>query len=1195
MGTAIRLGGFELVSPINKGGMGEVWLGHQVDTKLPVAVKVITGSRVKNRYFHECFRDEVRLVAGLDHPGIVMVLDYGEITADAVAQSEGALVSGSPYLVQEFAGSGSLMAARKRVMAWPELRAVLLALLDALAHAHARGVIHRDLKPGNILVCGLEDMRPGLKLCDFGLARIYEDPHQPTAVERVRGTLHYMSPEQCMGRWRDQGPWTDLYALGVLGYSMASGRLPFAGLRGRELMRAHIMESPPVLPHRRGIPKGFTEWLGTLMSKDIGGRFRCAADAAHALCQLPEPDEPGPNEWVLPDLAMVLGITDTLTGAPPSSLTRSDTHTMDFTDVETVMASPYLEDGNGVEGAMKRRAPPLPRSWRSPRATPPAVQLVGAGLGLFGLRCIPMVGREDERDQLWNTLADVHRNGRTRVVFLNGPAGSGTSRLSEWIGTRANEQGAVESIVLSHSVQDGPWQAIRLALERVVQSRGLNRKEIEERVATFYFRRGESRRDDIELMTAFLDGEFGGDRKQISALICRFLRVCCWTRPLLLRIENVQWGREVMEVLQALFESEVTENCPILVVVTHRDRSLLEHARSTWAPKWLLGSGRYSEINLGPLSRSEREELTKELLCLEGKLAVRVERLCGGNPMFAIELVGDWVGRGVLEMGEQGFRLKPGIELSLPDTLHAVWHERVAAIYEDLPDEAAVFLERAAVLGERVWDTDWALVCKGFTPTSEAEEKARHQSISEIRQLLTSCLYERRMAIREASGWRFAHPLLRESVLRLAKEAGRLIEHHQVCVEFLQHYGIPSSPGYHDRLGRHLQAVGQTEAALGAMLQAAQSWSLAHDHGQSLDILARCDELLDELSVNDLDDRRISVLEKRVRCHFHRGEFTQADTCMEEVQRVVQKVGDSDKLAELLLDSAQFAWTRGRGDQAEEWMSQVGRLISDVPHGSLGLKWCLGQSDRYIRRGALEEAKEWAERAVVIGRDIADESGLGRALRDRGTIASLCGDFDHARALLSEARSVQEGIGNLKDVANTVNRLGECERWSGNVDTAEALYKEAVAIYQRAGASSLGHLPLVNLGLVHTSKGRLRDAMVPLTRALSMVERQGNTGFQVITRLLLLPCCAKVEDWAGWNMQIEQVFGIRKHVSLVEPDLVFSVRLAAELAEGCGRYPEAIQACDLAIWMYEILRDFDGRAQLTAMRDRLHGLLGSNG
>jgi hypothetical protein len=133
------------------------------------------------------------------------------------------------------------------------------------------------------------------------------------------------------------------------------------------------------------------------------------------------------------------------------------------------------------------------------------------------------------------------------------------------------------------------------------------------------------------------------------------------------------------------------------------------------------------------------------------------------------------------------------------------------------------------------------------------------------------------------------------------------------------------------------------------------------------------------------------------------------------------------------------------------------------------------------------------------------------------------------------------------------------------------------------------------MGIVFTAEGRLREALVPLTRALSMVERQGNSGFQVITRILLLPCCAKVEDWAGWNIQIEQVFGIRKHITLVEPDLVFSVRTAAELAEAAHRYPEAVQACDLAIWMYEILRDFDGRAQMSAMRDNLHRLMDPNG
>ena len=101
MERALQLGGFKLLSPLNKGGMGEVWLGSQRESDLPVAVKVITGERAQNQYFNQCFRNEVRLIAGLDHPGIVMVLDFGEISEEAAEKSEGALVAGSPYLVQK--------------------------------------------------------------------------------------------------------------------------------------------------------------------------------------------------------------------------------------------------------------------------------------------------------------------------------------------------------------------------------------------------------------------------------------------------------------------------------------------------------------------------------------------------------------------------------------------------------------------------------------------------------------------------------------------------------------------------------------------------------------------------------------------------------------------------------------------------------------------------------------------------------------------------------------------------------------------------------------------------------------------------------------------------------------------------------------------------------------------------------------
>ena len=175
-------------------------------------------------------------------------------------------------------------------------------------------------------------MRPGLKLCDFGLARIYEDPNQPLLWSGcVARSITCHQNAWGGGVIRGHGQTRP----GVLAYAMASGRLPFSGLRGRELMRAHISEIPPVLPHRRGFYRVFR------MARyvDVQGRWSrfVKPPMQHTHCvSCPSRTNPGRTNGVT-DLAMVLGITDTLR-AHPSSQTRSDTHTMDFT--ETVMSRP---------------------------------------------------------------------------------------------------------------------------------------------------------------------------------------------------------------------------------------------------------------------------------------------------------------------------------------------------------------------------------------------------------------------------------------------------------------------------------------------------------------------------------------------------------------------------------------------------------------------------------------------------------------------------------------------------------------------------------------------------------------------------------------------------------------------------------------------------------------------------------------
>ncbi len=206
----VTLGPFTITGLLGKGGMGEVYRGMHTAQKVPVAIKVLKGPIAQDPVYQESFRNEVSAVAGLDHPSIVKVFDYGQVPADAADASDGFLVAGCPYLVMELVEGGALFQWRGR-LSWEQSRRMIQLLLDALAHAHARGVIHRDLKPGNVLI------NPDLSrvvLTDFGLAHAWDRKASTESEKSVMGTPAYMAPEQLRGQWRDQGPWTDLYDLG---------------------------------------------------------------------------------------------------------------------------------------------------------------------------------------------------------------------------------------------------------------------------------------------------------------------------------------------------------------------------------------------------------------------------------------------------------------------------------------------------------------------------------------------------------------------------------------------------------------------------------------------------------------------------------------------------------------------------------------------------------------------------------------------------------------------------------------------------------------------------------------------------------------------------------------------------------------------------------------------------------------------
>ncbi|MEN9739834.1 MAG: serine/threonine kinase [Actinomycetota bacterium] len=223
-------GRYELKNRLAIGGMGEVW--HAVDTVIErkVAIKILKEEYLGEQAFRERFRAEARHAALVNHEGIAGVYDFGE-------------EEGSAYLVMELVPGEALsvILERERILSPERVLDIVAQTASALHAAHEAGLVHRDIKPGNLLIT--PDGR--VKITDFGIARAV-DQVPLTATGQVMGTVQYLSPEQASGK--TASPLTDIYSLGIVAYEALAGRRPFTGESQVAIAMAHIKNPPPPLP-----------------------------------------------------------------------------------------------------------------------------------------------------------------------------------------------------------------------------------------------------------------------------------------------------------------------------------------------------------------------------------------------------------------------------------------------------------------------------------------------------------------------------------------------------------------------------------------------------------------------------------------------------------------------------------------------------------------------------------------------------------------------------------------------------------------------------------------------------------------------------------------------------------------------------------------------------------------------------------
>src|SRR6266404_56749 len=223
--SGIKLGPYEIVGPVGAGGMGEVYRARDTRLDRDVAIKVLPKNFSSDGNLRERFEREARAISSLNHPNICTLYDVGK-------------QNGMDYLVLEYIEGESLAQKLERgPLAIEQVLAYGIQIAEALERAHKQGVVHRDLKPGNVMVT-----KNGLKLLDFGLAKpmagaslaatalgaLTVSQHKPlTAEGTIVGTFQYMAPEQLEGR--DADPRSDIFALGVVLYEMVTGKRAFDG------------------------------------------------------------------------------------------------------------------------------------------------------------------------------------------------------------------------------------------------------------------------------------------------------------------------------------------------------------------------------------------------------------------------------------------------------------------------------------------------------------------------------------------------------------------------------------------------------------------------------------------------------------------------------------------------------------------------------------------------------------------------------------------------------------------------------------------------------------------------------------------------------------------------------------------------------------------------------------------------------
>ena len=979
---------YEVLGVLGEGGMGIVYRCKDKPTGQIVAIKRVIPppGNLANEYVM-WFYKEARALAALDHRNIVRAHDFGQLR------------DGSPFLAMELVAGTSLHDLTHARLGFPVIWAIVDQILDALGHAHARGVIHGDLKPSNVLVERQEAEAPIVHVLDFGLAWLRVDAQDERlsgskpmefAPHAGAGTPGYMAPEQIQHEMHHVCGATDLYSLGCILYRLFAGKAPFSG-NSKELLRVHAFDAPPELKPVIDLPEGVVAFVHRLLAKRPWDRYEFAAEARATWAHF-RPEEPDASVWRF------------------QSPTRS------------------AEPGPATRPSGARS--PNPDLEPAPDRPP----------GLLSIRPSPLVGREDTRRALQNLCHElVNGEGPPhRLALLVGPAGAGKSRIAEWLCETMHEEGMMVPLRARYRAIRSPLDGMLGAALAYYNFERVDRHTIERSLLD----RWKVRRDDKN-GRAWVAGaaewmrpmgadqaigpsgiRFTLDTLETRRMVIRYtLRKIANKRPLLFWLDDLHnTGPATIDGLLRILEDEPDQR--IMMLATARSEEVALGTSAADRLRQLREATNGTVIEVPPLTPERTVELIRSSIPLDDAAVEEAARRSRGNPLFALQQLHAWALSGHMEFSGSTYRVPPDVLSVRPQTTAELWESRLASV----PEQHRVAAYAAATLG------------------GDVRRNVLHALLSSLGQPADSAmlsLSNAEVLIPRGPGrYSWPHELLQEHLLaRLQTRSDREKIFRAAAAALTLHPLAGQRRIVRQRMVNLIEANDSDTAALLLFDFLQQSWNGAREP------LATLADL--ELLKGKLRGRTLALKNRwQGEALRHIGRMAEANTYAELARARFEELGDQENIAHCQRLLGHLASETGASAEGLELVRRALGTFEGLGN-ILGKALCQSAAGEieYLL-GDYEQARDTIVHAERNFAELDQPLGRGQCLLLLSWIEHSEGATERSRRFAQEARGEFERAGYRLGTAQADVSLAHVEHRLMNYHGAETGALEALVVFE---------------------------------------------------------------------------------------------------------------------------------------------------